>query len=167
MKKLIIILFIITLSFIVNHQNEIVVPASAIRFRIIANSNSLQDQTLKATIKNELVKSVIPKIVSAKDITSSRSEIKDSIPAIETTLKKYNVNYQVNYGSNYFPAKTYNGVEYPAGNYESLVITLGSGAGDNWWCVLYPPLCLVENDAGNNTVAYKSLIKEIITKYLP
>ena len=67
---------------------------------------------------------------------------------------------------NYFPKKEYDGVVYPDGNYESLVITIGDGLGDNWWCVLFPPLCLLDaedNNTGN--IEYKSYVKEVIEKF--
>ena len=55
---------------------------------------------------------------------------------------------------------------YPAGYYESLVVTLGSGAGDNWWCVLFPPLCLLEAEETNtDDIEYKSFVQEMIEKY--
>ena len=67
----------------------------------------------------------------------------------------------------YFPKKKYKGITYKEGNYESLVITLGEGAGDNFWCVLFPPLCLIEADeTSNDNVEYKFFVKELIDKYL-
>ena len=72
----------------------------------------------------------------------------------------------MNYGINYFPEKKYKGVIYEEGYYESLVITLGKGNGENWWCVLFPPLCLMEGEDNNtDEVEYKSFVKEMIDKY--
>ncbi|MEI3507940.1 MAG: stage II sporulation protein R [Bacilli bacterium] len=79
--------------------------------------------------------------------------------------EKYDKNYQVNFGSNYFPEKEYKGVKYEEGYYEFLLVTLGEGKGDNWWCVLFPPLCLIEADESTD-VEYKSIVKELIDKYL-
>ena len=77
--------------------------------------------------------------------------------------KEYQVPYQIHYGNNYFPAKYYKGITYPAGNYESLVITLGSGAGKNFWCVLFPPLCLLENtDEDISDVDYRLYVKKLL-----
>ena len=79
----------------------------------------------------------------------------------------YNKKYTINYGYNYFPKKKYKGITYKEGNYESLVITLGEGKGENFWCVLFPPLCLIEADETNNdNVEYKFFVKELIDKYL-
>ena len=90
--------------------------------------------------------------------------IKDFDFIVESVLKKNNVNlkFDVNYGFNYFPEKEFKGVTYDEGYYESLVVTLGEGEGDNWWCVLFPPLCLMEAEEANaDEVEYKSFIKEI------
>ena len=84
----------------------------------------------------------------------------------ESIIESFNVEYTINYGNNYFPEKEYKGVMYPEGNYESLVITLGSGLGENWWCVLFPPLCLLEaEEEETNSVNYTFYIKEVIEKF--
>ena len=78
-------------------------------------------------------------------------------------VEEYQVPYQIHYGNNYFPAKYYKGITYPAGNYESLVITLGSGAGKNFWCVLFPPLCLLENTEEDiSDVDYRLYVKKLL-----
>ena len=80
--------------------------------------------------------------------------------------ESYKDNYNISYGINYFPEKEYKGVIYEEGDYESLVITLGDGLGDNFWCVLFPPLCLLEaEETDTDEVEYTSFIKEIIDKY--
>ena len=67
-----------------------------------------------------------------------------------------------NYGKNYFPRKEYKNVIYEEGEYESVVITIGDGNGKNFWCVLFPPLCMLDEDSN---IEYSSLVKEIIDKY--
>ena len=84
----------------------------------------------------------------------------------KVTRKLEELGYKVNFGINYFPEKNYKGVIYEEGYYESLVVTLGSGNGENWWCVLFPPLCLMEGEETNtDEVEYKSFVKEMIDKY--
>ena len=166
MKKIIIILAILSLLYITNNKEEVLIPKESIRFRIIANSNNLKDQALKLNIKEKLNNKIIPNIEEAKTINESRSLINKSIPLIKEELNNYDIPYNISFGNNYFPSKTYKDVVYNEGNYESLVITLGDGLGDNFWCVLYPPLCLVE-ETTNNNIEYKSLVKEIINKYKP
>lgn len=96
------------------------------------------------------------------NISSSRASIKNNIPLLKEQLNTYNIPYSLNIGQNYFPEKNYKGVTYDAGYYESLVITLGSGLGDNWWCVLYPPLCLIETEPNLDNITFKSYIKEYL-----
>ena len=85
---------------------------------------------------------------------------------IDNIVDKYGVVHTISLGQNYFPEKEYEGVTIPSGNYESLVITLGSGLGDNWWCVMFPPLCLLEaKDNNTENIEYKFLVQEILEKY--
>ena len=162
MKKIIILLSILSIIYIsTNYKEEIFIPENSIRFRIIANSNSLKDQALKMNIKDELLSDLN---YSNKNINDARKDIIDSIPKLENKLNTYNIKYSINYGNNYFPEKEYKGITYDSGNYESLVITLGNGLGENYWCVLYPPLCLIE-DNNNDNIEYKLLIKDILNKY--
>ena len=77
----------------------------------------------------------------------------------------YNETFEINYGTNYFPEKIYKGVKYPEGNYESMVIKIGVASGDNYWCVLFPPLCMMEAKE-TDKVEYKFFIEEIINKYI-
>ena len=172
MKKTVIILALIVLVLSLNKQEQVVIPKEAIRFRVIANSNKEEDQNLKKKVVNNLNKNIQTLTFTAKDISSSREMIKSSLPRFESTIQKTlndensTQNYTLNYGMNYFPEKEYKGVIYEEGEYESLVITLGDGLGDNFWCILFPPLCLLEADEENlEEIEYKSFIKEVIEKY--
>mgnify|MGYP004418680887 CR=1 FL=1 len=75
----------------------------------------------------------------------------------------YDMTFDINYGLNYFPEKEYRGLKYKEGYYESVVISIGKAEGDNWWCVLFPNLCLVDLETKDN-VEYKSWIVEKINK---
>ena len=96
-------------------------------------------------------------------IVSNLDTIKEQV---ENTLQNNDtsLNYNVNFGKNYFPTKNYKGINYNEGEYESLLISLNKAKGDNWWCVLFPPLCLLEAEESSD-VEYKLLVKEIIEKY--
>ncbi|MBQ6840887.1 MAG: stage II sporulation protein R [Bacilli bacterium] len=165
MKKVIIFLFVITLCLCIsNKEEQIIIPKESIRFRIIANSNSVKDQLLKMEIKKELLP--IFNTFSEDNISSMRESIKNSLPLIEEKISNYTSNYTINFGTNYFPEKTYQNLIYNEGEYESLVISLGNAVGDNWWCVLFPPLCLLEAEKDNlDDITYKSYIKTIINKH--
>ena len=117
---------------------------------------------LKLNIKEKINEEIMPLLSNANSIEESRELIENNIGNIENIVSKYTDDYTVSYGNNYFPKKTYKGINYTEGEYESLVISLGEGLGDNWWCVLYPPLCLI--DASANDIEYTSLVKEIINK---
>lgn len=166
MKKVIIlVLIVLILISVLKTEESLIIPEDSIRFRVIANSNSLKDQELKMAIVKDLEQTVIPNIETATSLKESKELINNNMPLINNTLSKYTDNYNVSFGQNYFPIKEYNGVLYNEGEYESLVITLGQGSGENFWCVLFPPLCLLEAEETNkDEVEYKSLVKEIIEK---
>lgn len=166
MKKIIyIMLMIITVCLWVTKENENLIPSNSIRFRIIANSNSEIDQTTKLLIKKDLEQNLFPKLENSTSPEETEQIIKDNEQVIKSTIEKYNIPYSINYGLNYFPEKTYKGITYDSGNYESLVISLGEASGNNWWCVMYPPLCLLESNSNNyDEIEYKSYIKEIISQ---
>ena len=174
MKKYLILASLI-LVFIPNlnkESDEIVIPDEAIRFRVVAESNTKEDQETKTIVKEVLAEDLDTLLKDSTSIDETRSILKENQNHFESLIErtlltnKINTGYKVNFGLNYFPEKKYKGVLYEEGYYESLVVTLGSGNGENWWCVLFPPLCLMEGE-GTNTdeVEYKSFVKEMIDKY--
>lgn len=168
LKKGIIILFIIVLIVLFSKEgsSNVLIPKDAIRFRIIANSDEFLDQEEKITIKTEIEPILSDILSSARTKEETKELIDNNIENIENIVSKYESDFTINYGFNYFPEKIYKGTIYQAGNYESLVITLGEGLGDNWWCVLFPPLCLLEASADNyDDVTYSFFIKDIIEKF--
>ena len=158
MKKFIIIISIIILVLSLNKNNDN--KEEMIRFRIIASSNEEKDQKLKREIINSISKDLINNNI--KTIEEERNYLKNNLPTFENKIKEKTDNYTINYGYNYFPKKTYRNKTYEEGEYESLVITLGEGKGNNFWCILFPPLCMVDED--HNDIEYKSFIKEVINK---
>ena len=169
MKKAIFILFILVVILLtqIDKSDELVIPKDAIRYRIIANSNSEEDQNLKREIDKEIEPVINNVLLKAQSLNQTRLEIKKTIPEIESKIQNFNVDYKINYGNNYFPQKELYGVAYPAGEYESLVVTLGEGLGDNWWCVLFPPLCLIEaHEDELDEVTYSFYTKKIIDKFI-
>lgn len=170
MKKIIIVLALITIVYsVVNTKEEyVIVPKNSVRFRIIPNSNAPKDLYIKEQVKTS-IDSVIKEIEKSKTINEARTSIKENINLVENKVSEvfkennYNMDFKINYGTNYFPEKIYKGVKYEAGVYESMVVKIGSGSGDNYWCVLFPPLCLMEAEETDD-VEYKFFIKEIIDK---
>lgn len=169
MKKIIIILTLITTILIYKEvtNTEVVIPDSAIRLRVIPNSNSSLDQNIKNKVKTYLEKSTYTLIKDTDTRETAITKIEDNIPVIEENVQRifdennYTMDFTINYGLNYFPEKEYRGLKYEEGYYNSLVISIGKAQGDNWWCVLFPNLCLVDLEAKDD-IQYKSWILEKI-----
>lgn len=174
MKKIIIILSVIILIIFIKGKiatSENIIPDSAIRFRVVAHSNTPYDQQVKSRIKEILQKELYTLLVNINSINEARTTIESNLSYLDSVITKelkklkYDKGHSVLYGYNYFPSKTYKGIKYDDGYYESLLVTLGNGQGDNWWCVLFPPLCLLEADESEG-VEYKFFVTEIIKKYM-
>ena len=166
MKKIIyIVLIIVVMSLWITSEKSGTIPDDSIRFRIIANSNDRVDQTTKLLIKKELENKFFPLLEASTSKEETTNIIEDNQEVIKSIIEKYNVPYSINYGKNYFPTKTFNDVIYEEGEYESLVISLGEASGNNWWCIMYPPLCLLEkNTSQEENIEYKSYLWEIISR---
>ena len=176
MKKLILIILTVIVAFIVYVNvnadvGEIVIPEAAIRVRVIANSNSINDQSMKMKVKTKIEESISPLLVDVDSVEEARTIINNNINILESDIEvlfnneHYYKDYNVNFGDNYFPDKDYKGIHYEEGEYESLVVTIGEGEGDNWWCVLFPPLCLLEADESDvDDTEYKFFVSEMLKK---
>ena len=155
----------------IGHVSSLAIPEEALRIRVIANSNSQYDQNIKNYVKENIQFKLYDLLKDTKGIEEARKIINTNLPDIDNEVKRtlqelnYELGYDINYGLNYFPSKEYKGTRYEEGYYESLVITLGEGEGDNWWCVLFPPLCLLEAEE-DTKVEYTSFVKELLDKYL-
>ena len=163
MKKIIIICLIILLIVIINPKEEYNLTKDTIRFRVIANSNSQKDLKMK-----ELVVENLSNLLFYGDrgnIDNERDYIIKNLGNVEKKIddlfksNNYKKTYNISYGLNYFPEKEYNGKTFKEGEYESLVIEIGEAKGNNYWCILYPPLCMIDED---KEVKYKSKLFEII-----
>ena len=170
-KTLLFMALLVVIIFYYSKSEEyIVIPDDAIRFRIIPNSNSKEDLEIKEKVKNRINNEM--NLVSNKgNVSEARSDIKSKIPLLEESINtefkesNYNKSFKVKYGENYFPEKTYKGIKYKSGYYESLVVEIGKAKGDNFWCVLYPPLCMIDETKVEDK-DYKFFIKDFIEKYL-
>ncbi|ASS89522.1 MAG: stage II sporulation protein R [Bacillaceae bacterium] len=136
-------------------QNEtVIIPDEAIRLRILANSDSPEDQALKRNVRNAVNEAINQWVQDLTSIEEARKIIRAKIPEIkdivQSVLKQENSSqsFTVEFKKIQFPTKLYGNFLYPAGNYEAILITLGEGKGANWWCVLFPPLCFVDFSSG-------------------
>lgn len=163
MKKIIFLTISVVIGFLVYSKNEeIIIPSDAIRVRIIANSNNIEDLYKKKKLKEEIKNDLYDLVKDVDTSGEASSIIKENMDKIHSMISNKTNDYTINYGMNYFPSKTYKGVIYKEGNYNSLVITLGKGLGENWWCVLYPPLCMIEDNPDTTDVEYRMLISDIL-----
>lgn len=170
MKKALLILAVVIGGLVIYEDKEktqIVIPTQSIRFRVIANSNEEIDMTEKQNLKDYMEDVVYELIKDTTTKDEANEKIIDNFDFLNSKVNDYleNDNYSLDYGINYFPRKIYKGVIYEEGMYDSLVITLGNGKGNNWWCVLFPPLCLLDENTTTGDVEYQLFISRIINNF--
>ena len=143
-----------------------------LRIHIRANSNSEADQRVKYQVKSEVVDYLTPLLTQATTKELAIQIIEDNIEDIEEVANEVLKNNGFNYESNAevkkenFPTRQYDDVVLESGIYDALIVNLGTGTGNNWWCVVYPPLCFVGGqDNGSDKIEYRSKLVEIITKF--
>lgn len=121
-----------------------------IRFHVIANSDSNEDQELKLIVKDTLVKTLSPLLRNTASKEEARAVLMEQMDFMkelaEKTIKQQGYNYNVNVTIDkvYFPLKIYGEYSFPPGYYDALRVMIGKAEGKNWWCVMFPPLCFVD-----------------------
>lgn len=129
---------------------EAALANSVIRLHVLANSDSKEDQALKLKVRDRIIAEMEHMFDSSGDIDAARETVEQNIEAIreiaadEIQKNGYNYDVSVDLGMSEFPTKEYGSIVLPAGSYEALKINIGNAKGKNWWCVLFPPLCFVE-----------------------
>lgn len=132
------------------YQGLVQIKDKVIRLHIIANSDTLEDQSLKLKVRNEIIskaneefEKVSSKIESEKIVIEELEQIRQ---IAEEVVRNNNYDYKVNvyYGNYDFPRKQYEDIVFPAGKYDAVRVVIGEGKGKNWWCVMFPPLCFVD-----------------------
>ena len=162
------IIAIIVLSGIGLNLSKTQVQTEYLRIHVRANSNDSLDQAIKYKIKVQIVLYLTPKIAECdtkiKAINMLNSSLGDIKDIADKVLAQSGFNYQAKASlkEEQFPTRVYGNLELESGIYDALIIELGSGQGDNWWCVVYPPLCFTGE--GTNYV-YRSKILDIISDF--
>ena len=141
-----------------------------IRFHVLANSDSEEDQSLKLKVRDDVIDYLQPKLKTSKSIKESEKIILEEksnlINICENTIREngYDYGVDIDLGYSKFPTKQYSSVVLPAGEYKSLKILIGNGQGKNWWCVMFPPLCFV--DEQNNVINKETdqKLREVLTE---
>jgi stage II sporulation protein R len=164
--RLLIILLIIVLLFSACGEKE--TPTDAIRLHVIANSDDESDQRVKLEVRDAIIKDCSSMFEDSNSPDESFQIVKDNSNKFEDiankTLEKNGYTYgaHIETGKFQFPDKLYETTAYPAGKYRALKVVLGSGKGKNWWCVLYPPLCLVTKERQDDEETQTDESEEII-----
>lgn len=139
---------------------------SVFRLHVIANSDNAEDQELKYKVRDsvlEYMNEISSDYSSKEEVISLAYEYQDEFKKIaENVIKDNGYNYDVNIriGNFEFPTKTYGDISFPAGNYDALRIEIGEAQGQNWWCVMFPPLCFVDVTSGVVPDESKEVIKD-------
>lgn len=141
-----------------------------IRFHVIANSDSDEDQNLKLKVRDAVIDYLQPKLELSSSIEESETIIKSEYKELENISKniilengyKYDVSVGIDYST--FPTKQYSNVVLPAGEYKALRIIIGEGKGKNWWCVMFPPLCFVDEQSSIIDTDTDEKLREVLTE---
>jgi len=126
------------------------IASNVIRFHVMAHSNSYADQAIKDIVRSEVLAEFEDLLHTTDNIDQTRQLLKSELPAIqeyaETVVRHLGFDYPVTaqIDTVFFPTKSYGDLIFPPGRYEALQIKIGNGTGQNWWCLMFPPLCFVD-----------------------
>lgn len=149
------------------HNND--ERVALIRIHVRANSNDGGDQAVKLSVRDAVTALMEERLDGVDDYPTAYEAISEMLEEVESvatqTLRENGYDYgaRARLNNEYFPTRSYGDIIVESGYYDALILELGEGAGDNWWCVIYPPLCFAGN---GGEFKYRSLIKEIWDKYL-
>ena len=142
---------------------------SVVRLHVLANSDSDSDQQLKLKVRDKVIEYLKDKLANAnstdetKVIIGSELENIKNVAIAEIENNGYNYNVETVLGNFDFPTKQYGDSQFPAGKYDALRILIGKAEGKNWWCVLYPQLCFIDNTNGKLPDESKEKLKNVLT----
>lgn len=140
--------------------------ADILRFHVRANSDSDRDQELKLAVKDDVVAMLKPLLADCESVAKSKEIIVSNLENIYMTAvntiteEGYDYPVKVYVTAEEFPAKTYGDLTFPEGNYQALRIDIGNALGQNWWCVMYPPLCFIDDATVVVSDEGKEILKE-------
>lgn len=141
-----------------------------IRLHVLANSDSPEDQELKLKVRDKIIDNMNDKLKDSNSINETREIVKSNIEEIKKTaleeIKLDGKEYQVSVSldNQKFPTKSYGGFTLPAGEYEALRVVIGEGKGQNWWCVMFPPLCFIDITNGLTDNKTKDELRKVLTE---
>ncbi len=151
-------------------------PYSALRLHIIANSDSAEDQAAKLCVRDAVLQCVRERFEGAENSAEAEEILlamgDELLECAKKALASCGTEHDVQLidGEFSFPDRLYEGLLYPAGSYRALRIIIGAGEGHNWWCVMFPPLCIIDDGNGeasvnpDGTLEFKSFFAELFEK---
>ena len=159
MKKYILLLIVSVLFLLLSAYSYVNAVSnnladSVFRLHVIANSDSKEDQELKYKIRDKFIEymNTLTNDMNSKEevIEIAKAHLEDFKEIAQNVVKENGYNYDVNVkiGNFSFPTKTYGDISFPAGFYDALKVEIGKAEGQNWWCVMFPPLCFVDVTSG-------------------
>ena len=163
-KASFILLFLLTLYVFIAVSSNI--EDSVFRLHVLANSDSKEDQNLKYKVRDALIEymNTISKNVTSKEevISIAKEHEEDFYKIAKDVISQNGFSYDVNIriGNFPFPTKQYGDISLPSGNYDAMRVEIGDSLGQNWWCVMFPPLCFVDVTSGIVPDESKEIIKE-------
>ena len=146
------------------------IASEVVRFHVIGNSDLKTDQELKLKIKDKITKELEPLIRNANSVEEARLILSDNLTYMEELSKElisangfeYSAKASLEY--DYFPLKVYGDIALPPGNYEAVRIELGDAKGQNWWCLMFPPLCFVDSTYSVVPDSSKEQLQDVLTE---
>ena len=138
----------VILTFLLPTHGEAEVYDNVIRLHVIANSDTEEDQLLKLKVRDAVLASANDIPINSSDIYEAKKVFEENTDILESAAKKciieegYNYDVSVCLTEEDYPTKNYESLCFPAGKYLSLQVKIGEASGENWWCVLFPPLCM-------------------------
>ncbi len=157
-------IFICAISYVNAVSNDI--ADSVFRLHVIANSDSTEDQSLKLKVRDELLlymNNISKDCTSKEEVMQIAKEHINDLKQIASKViydNGFNYNVDIEVGISDFPTKYYGDIALPAGSYDALRVKIGSAKGQNWWCVMFPPLCFVDVSSGIVPDSSKEEMKE-------
>ncbi len=175
LKIIAVITFAVTIAvctFMTTYSKEVDSGLSdnIIRLHVIANSDSPEDQELKRQVRDVIIDEVKVMLDGSKNIDETQHIISNKLDVIksiaQSEIKSRGKDYEAHImlGNFPFPTKMYGDITLPAGNYKALRVVIGNGEGENWWCVLFPPLCFVDATHGTIPDSLKQDLKDVLSE---
>lgn len=146
------------------------IASEVVRFHVIANSDSEVDQELKLIIKDKITKELEPLLENVNSVEEARIILSDNLTSMELlsneliSVNGFEYSAKASLEYDYFPLKVYGDIALPPGKYESVRIELGNAKGQNWWCLMFPPLCFVDSTYSVVPDSSKEQLQDVLTE---